>query len=32
MAANNDHKDRIIQQLKQEAIELRQRERDYKSL
>ncbi len=27
-----DHKDRLIHQLKQEAIELRQRERDYKAL
>lgn len=31
-ASNTDHKDRLIQQLKQEAIELRQRERDYKAL
>lgn len=28
----SDHKDRLIAQLKQEATELRQRERDYKSL
>jgi chromosome segregation ATPase len=28
----SDHKDRLIAQLKQEAMELRQRERDYKSL
>lgn len=27
-----EHKDRLIQQLRQEAIELRQRERDYKAL
>jgi chromosome segregation ATPase len=27
-----DHKDRLISQLKQEATELRQRERDYKTL
>jgi hypothetical protein len=27
-----DHKDRLIAQLKQEALELRQRERDYKAL
>ena len=27
-----DHKDRLIQQLKMEATELRQKERDYKSL
>jgi len=28
----SDHKDRLISQLKQEAQELRQRERDYKAL
>lgn len=28
----SDHKDRLISQLKQEATELRQRERDYKAL
>src|SRR5687767_6617974 len=27
-----DHKDRLISQLKHEAMELRQRERDYKTL
>lgn len=31
-AAGADHKDRLIGQLKQEANELRQRERDYKTL
>lgn len=32
LAQGADHKDRLIGQLKQEATELRQRERDYKSL
>ena len=27
-----DHKDRLIQQLKQEAAELREKERNYKAL
>ena len=27
-----DHKDRLIAQLKQESTELRQKERDYKTL
>lgn len=31
-ASGADHKDRLIQQLKQEATELRQKERDYKAL
>lgn len=30
--SGQDHKDRLIAQLKQEATELRQKERDYKSL
>jgi RNA binding exosome subunit len=32
MSTSIDHKDRLITQLKQEAVELRQRERDYKAL
>ena len=32
MTSSIDHKDRLITQLKQEAVELRQRERDYKAL
>ena len=32
IAQGSDHKDRLIGQLKQEATDLRQRERDYKSL
>ena len=32
MSQGTDHKDRLIAQLKQEATDLRQRERDYKSL
>jgi hypothetical protein len=30
--SSSEHKDRMILQLKQEAVELRQRERDYKTL
>jgi protein tyrosine phosphatase len=29
---NQDHKDRLVAQLRQEAMELRQREREYKAL
>lgn len=31
-AANVDHKDRLVAQLRQEAMDLRQREREYKQL
>ena len=31
-AAAQDHKDRLVAQLRQEAMDLRARERDYKNL
>jgi DNA repair exonuclease SbcCD ATPase subunit len=31
-SANSEHKDRLILQLKQEAVDLRARERDYRAL
>ena len=31
-AANQDHKDRLVAQLRQEAMDLRAREREYKQL